>query len=240
MTDRTHSRFSGFLRLRRVFLRDSGGGTDTSPKTENAMVAFSTRKPFIVGIGGAHNAGSSTEQALVVALRSAENAGARTQLFDGALLQRLPHYLSPGTAGSKDGQALVEAIRAADGVIIASPGYHGSISGLVKNAIDYLEETSKDKRVYLDGVPVGLIATAYGWQATGTTLATLRSIVHALRGWPTPLGAAINSSGGIFKDGVCTDEGVCRQLELVGRQVVDFARLRLTDPAVMDTGEVAT
>jgi len=203
------------------------------------MLATSTKTPFIVGIGGAHNAGSSTEQALVVALKAAEQIGARTQLFGGDVLQRLPHYLSPGTAESIEGQQLVAAIRAADGVIIASPGYHGSISGLVKNAIDYIEETSKDARVYLDGIPVGLIATAYGWQATGTTLATLRSIVHALRGWPTPLGAAINSSGKIFKDGVCTDEGASRQLELVGKQVYEFARLRITDPEVTDTGKGA-
>jgi len=65
----------------------------------------------------------------------------------------------------------------------------------------------------------------------------LRSIVHALRAWPTPLGAAINSSGGIFKDGACTDEGAARQLALVGRQVHEFARLRLTNPAVTDTGD---
>lgn len=202
-------------------------------------MSASTKTPFIVGIGGAHNVGSSTEQSLVAALQSAEKAGAQTKLFGGETLLKLPHYLSPGTADSAEGKELVAAIRAADGVIIASPGYHGSISGLVKNAIDYFEETSKDTRVYLDGVPVGLIATAYGWQATGTTLATLRSIVHALRGWPTPLGAAINSSGGIFKGGVCTDEGAARQLELVGRQVFEFARLRLADPAVTDTGDAA-
>jgi FMN reductase len=106
----------------------------------------------------------------------------------------------------------------------------------VKNAIDYIEDTAKDARVYLDGIPVGLIATAYGWQATGSTLATLRSIVHALRGWPTPLGAAINSSGGIFKDGACTDPGAANQLELVGKQVYEFARLRMTNPSVLDTG----
>ena len=203
------------------------------------MASNSTKTPFIVGIGGAYNVGSSTEHALIVALKSAEQSGARTRLFGGEVLQRLPHYMTPGTADSADGKELVAAIRAADGVIIASPGYHGSISGLVKNAIDYIEETSKDARVYLDGIPVGLIATAYGWQATGTTLATLRSIVHALRGWPTPLGAAINSSGKIFKDGVCTDEGAARQLELVGKQVYEFARLRITDPEIIDTGDAA-
>ena len=192
-------------------------------------------EPLIVGIGGTAAPGSSTERALEIALRSAERAGARIRLFNGAALVDLPHYLTDAATQCAQGRDLVEAIRAADGVIIASPGYHGSISGLVKNAIDYFEETARDPRVYLDGVPVGLIATAYGWQATGSTLATLRSIVHALRGWPTPLGAAINSAGGIFKNGECTDANASNQLELVGRQVFEFAQLRLKDPSVTDT-----
>jgi FMN reductase len=199
------------------------------------MMVDAGTKPLIVGIGGTAAPGSSTEQALALALASAEVAGARIRMFGSETLAKLPHYLTGGASESSEGRDLVEAVRAADGVIVASPGYHGSISGLVKNAIDYLEETAKDERVYLDGVPVGLIATAYGWQATGSTLATLRSIVHALRGWPTPLGAAINSSGGIFKSGQCTDAGATAQLELVGRQVVQFARLRISDPSVTDT-----
>lgn len=200
------------------------------------MPETSINKPFIVGIGGTATAASSTEQALSIALASAERNGAEVRLFGAETLAALPHYLTPDSTGSAIGRDLVEALRRADGVILASPGYHGTVSGLVKNAIDYLEDTAKDARVYLDGVPVGLIATAYGWQATGSTLATLRSIVHALRGWPTPLGAAINSSGGIFKNGVCTDAGANNQLELVGRQVFEFARLRKLDPSVTETG----
>ncbi len=111
-------------------------------------------------------------------------------------------------------------------MIVASPGYHGSISGLVKNAIDYLEETARDARPYLDGVPVGLIVTAYGWQATGSTLAALRSIVHALRGWPTPLGVTVNTSATPIRDGSCTDAGIAGQLALVGQQVTHFANDR--------------
>jgi FMN reductase len=174
------------------------------------------------------------------ALASAERCGGRVEMFAGTELARLPHYLTPPSRNSTAGRNLVKQVRAADGLIIASTGYHGSISGLVKNAIDYFEETAKDKRVYLDGLPVGLIVTAYGWQATGSTLTALRSIVHALRGWPTPLGAAINSSGGIFKDGNCSDVGVLTQLELIGRQVYEFARLRIQDKSVVETSGQAT
>jgi FMN reductase len=194
-----------------------------------------SKAPLIVGIGGTATPSSSTEQALALALRSAERSGATVRMFGGEAIGSLPHYLLPGSRDCPVGRELVSCVRQADGLILASPGYHGSISGLVKNAIDYLEETAKDARVYLDGIPVGLIATAYGWQATGSTLAALRSIVHALRGWPTPLGAAINTSGRIFLNGECSDPGASNQLELIGRQTYQFARMRLTDPAFTET-----
>ena len=192
----------------------------------------------IVGIGGTTSAGSSTEQALVIALTAAKRAGAEVRLFGGPFLTALPHY-SPATSAAADGvQDFIDAVRGADGLIMASPGYHGSVSGLFKNAIDFLEETSKDPRVYLEDVPVGLIVTAYGWQATGSTLAAMRSIVHALRGWPTPLGAAIRSLPGMFKNNACSDEASQGQLELVGRQVVEFARMRKAAPMVLSTGTI--
>jgi FMN reductase len=192
------------------------------------------RQPYIVGIGGTPNPHSSTEAALRVALDSAAAGGASTKAFGGQYLAGLPLYLTPGSASA--GDELIAAVRQADALIIASPGYHGSISGIVKNAIDYLELTAKDSRVYLDGIPVGLVVTAFGWQAMGSTLATMRSIVHALRGWPTPLGATINTSGGIFRDGVCVDEAAVKQLALVGRQVATFARMRIADPSATETG----
>jgi FMN reductase len=75
-------------------------------------------------------------------------------------------------------------------------------------------------------MPVGLIATACGWQATGSTIAALRSIVHALRGWPTPFAAAINTQITKFDDqGGATDPAVVEQLCLVGKQVARFAPL---------------
>ena len=197
---------------------------------------MSAERPSILGLGGTTDPGSSTEQALRLALAAAEAQGAEVTIFGAETLAALPHYSAGAVARSPEAQRLVAAFRAADGLILASPGYHGSISGLVKNAIDYAEETSKDERVYFDDVPVGLIVTAYGWQATGSTLATLRSIVHALRGWPTPLGAGIKTASGMFRDGQCTDPGAAQQLEIVGKQVVEFARLRQRAPWATETG----
>ncbi len=185
------------------------------------MAKAASDTPYIVGIGGAATPNSSTERSLALALASAEKSGARTHLFGGAALAELPHYLTP--APPSPSMAANSSPRSGPPTASSSPAraITAASRGWSRTRSIYIEETAKDRRVYLDGVPVGLIATAYGWQATGSTLATLRSIVHALRGWPTPLGAAINTTGGIFRDGVCTDDGAARQLDLVGRQVYE-------------------
>jgi FMN reductase len=163
-------------------------------------------RPFVVGIGGVAGSGSSTERALAIAMKAVEARGVETQLFGGGFLGALPMYLPKAVSRTPQERDFVEAVRRADGLVIASPGYHGSISGAIKNALDLLEETARDGRVYLSGIPVGLVVTACGWQATGSTIATLRSIVHALRGWPTPMAAAINSQLSRFgEDGACDD-----------------------------------
>ncbi len=182
--------------------------------------------PLVVGIGGTIGGVSSTERALRIALGEAEAQGFRTRMFGGADMARLPLYDPRATSRTVEERAFVDAVRQASAVIISSPGYHGSISGVVKNALDLLEETARDARPYLADMPVGLIATAYGWQATGSTIAALRSIVHALRGWPTPFAAAINTQVTRFDDeGGASDPAVVEQLRLIGRQVARFAPL---------------
>jgi FMN reductase len=181
-------------------------------------------KPLIVGIGGTTRSNSTTDRALRFSLQAAEKAGARTFVFDGPFLTRLPHYAPDSPDRSAEQRELVEMIRKADGLIVASPGYHAGVSGLVKNALDLLDDLRDDERCYLDGRAVGCIVTAAGWQASASTLAALRSIVHALRGWPTPFGATLNTTEKIFDAvGECKDEKVATQLAMVAGQVVEFA-----------------
>lgn len=181
-------------------------------------------RPLVVGIGGTIGGVASTERALMIALDSAGQAGFATRLFGGEALAQLPLYNPKAAERSPAEREFIATVRQASALIIASPGYHGSISGLVKNALDLLEETARDARPYLADMPVGLIATAYGWQATGSTIAALRSIVHALRGWPTPFAAAINTQITKFdEDGGASDPAVADQLALVGQQVARFA-----------------
>ncbi len=181
----------------------------------------------VLAIGGSTRPGSSSEKALRIAAEHAAQAGAEVELITGRELM-LPIYDTENAPRSPEVLRLLAALRRAEAVIISSPGYHGTMSGMMKNALDYVEDLRQHDRVYLDGLAVGCIAVAYGWQATVSTLQNLRVAAHALRGWPTPLGAAINVSSEVFsEDGTsCCDEATQFQLQTVGTQVVEFALMR--------------
>lgn len=189
---------------------------------QNPVNNESDSRPLLVGIGGTTRANSSTEKALKCALEHARKCGARTLLFGGSELSALPGFNPEVTERTAEERAFVEAVRQADGIIIATPGYHGGVSGLVKNALDLLEDLRDDSRVYFDGRAVGCIVTAAGWQGCNTTLGALRSIVHAMRGWPTPLGVTLNTAGvSLFGSaGECLEQNVQRSLEMLAEQAL--------------------
>jgi FMN reductase len=165
------------------------------------------QRPYIVGLGGTTRIGSSTEKALVLALKAAAAQGADTLLLCGADLD-LPAYAPDATATTKARRIATELSRA-DGIILGTPGYHGGISGLVKNALDYTEDLRGDKRPYLAGRPVGCLVTAAGEQGAVT------------------LGVTIITSDPVFDAaGNCLSPRIEGQLRILSQQVLDFARLQ--------------
>ncbi|WP_313802688.1 NADPH-dependent FMN reductase [Sphingobium sp.] len=183
-------------------------------------------KPHIVGIGGTTRAGSSSERLVRAVLSETEKLGSRVTMFGGLELAALPHFAPENPERTADQQTFVDTVRSADGLVIGTPGYHGGVSGLVKNAIDLLEDTNRDARVYFDGLPVGLIVSAAGWQAGGVTLAALRGIVHAMRGWPTPVGICVNTVAQKLFDGeAVSDESVRASIVAQASQVMRLAQI---------------
>ncbi|NMG41708.1 FMN reductase [Chelativorans sp. ZYF759] len=188
--------------------------------------ANENRLPLIVGVGGTTREESSSERALRRTLSFAKTHGARTVAVTGSAL---PDSIYDPVKSERCPKAfsLIELLRSADGVIFSSPAYHGSISGFLKNALDYIEDMRDDDQPYLEGRAVGLICCAMGWQAGGATLGAMRSITHSLRGWPTPIGVLINSAAtGFGADDRCLDEAIDQQLRIMAGQIVEFAFAR--------------
>jgi FMN reductase len=178
---------------------------------------------FIVGVGGTTRAESGTELAVRYALKKCAEQGAETKLWSGPQLEALPFYAPERPERTPEAVELVEDLRRADGIIVGSSSYHGTIAGLIKNALDYTQDMMNDDRPYFAGRPVGCVATGAGWQGVVGTLDHLRTMVHSLRGWPTPLGAAINTLDKAFgPDGEPLDEKVAFQLDTVASEVLTF------------------
>ena len=176
-------------------------------------------------MGGAIRPSSTSEQALRLFLKGLEDRGAETSLFLGADLD-FPLY-DPVTPVKTPGiERFVEAVRQCDGLVIATPVYHGAVTGLIKNAIDHLTALMTDTRPYLAGRPVCCIAAGGGLPGAVTALSGLRDIVHALRGWPTPMQVPINSSSKPFdEDGSCNDPKLTKMMMAAQDDLWSFTRI---------------
>lgn len=123
--------------------------------------------------------------------------------------------------------AFLEKIKAADGYIFSAPIYHGTLGGVWKNAIDFLELLPRKPQPYLDGKVIGLIAVGSGQIAAPNGITALQHIARALRAWTTPGSLPVWPAKRIFDaEGQLQDEKMAEQLRLVGQQVVEFVQMR--------------
>lgn len=136
-------------------------------------------------MGGSTRAGSITESVLKAVLALAAEAGAETALASVRELD-LPMYNDDVALRDQPAavHTLLDEVRAADGFILASPTYHGTISGALKNVLDYLNMGKGLPRTYFDGRPVGLVA--YGGPSALNVVNALSHSVRGLRGMQVP------------------------------------------------------
>ncbi|HEY0605994.1 MAG TPA: NADPH-dependent FMN reductase [Herpetosiphonaceae bacterium] len=179
----------------------------------------------IVGLGGTLRERSTSRWALERALRSAEDAGATTELL--ALYDlNLPMFIPGKPVAEYDSSVarLLDAIRKADGLLLSTAGYHGTLVGATKNALDFLEFLSEEERPYLHDRVVGLIATASGEIAGVNAINALVHTVHALRGTVAPLLVPIPRPREAFDaEGQVVDTKAAGRLDQLGRLVAETA-----------------
>lgn len=167
---------------------------------------------------GGHGIGSRTLALARWCSRTLTGLGSDVTVLTGAELS-LPFYRR-GQALTPAAHRLLREARDASGIVVISASYHASVPGLLKNAIDYFDALGDDERPYLDGRTFGSVAVGDGPQGAATTLACLRTIGHALRAWPTPLGVALCGTTDLDPSGLPASGRVTGQLHTMLRQVV--------------------
>ena len=187
------------------------------------MSSERSAKPLtIVGLGGSLARVSNSRAALAIALAGAASAGAETELLDLRRLN-LPMY-NPDDETPNDATAgLNESCYAGDGILWSSPMYQGTISGALKNALDWLHVLGKREPPYLHDKVIGLISAAGGMQGL-QAINTMEFAVRALRGWAVPYVVPVAAAARVFdQDGRIQDRAVELQLRTLGEEVVRVA-----------------
>lgn len=175
----------------------------------------------IIGICGSLRPGSYTRMAMRIALRSAEEAGAQIQLLD---LMKYQSGFVDGqlaeTSLTPDVLLMRQEVRQAQAVILGTPEYHGSFSGILKTALDLLDGSE------LNGKIIGLISVAGGALGGLDALNGLRAICRSLQAWAIPQQVAIPEVWKSFdENGGVQNPILEKRLQELGRQVVRYARL---------------
>lgn len=173
----------------------------------------------VVGVCGAM-AGASTLRVLQIALEGAAKDGAVTQVLDLARL-KLPFAGTPWTAEEYPDAALFnQIIKAADAIIWATPEYHGSFTGALKNAIDL------GSFAEYEGKMIGLVGVAGGAMGALGALGHLRTVARQLHAWVLPRQVSIASSGSAFTpEGRLADPALETRLHDLGHELARYARL---------------
>ena len=174
----------------------------------------------VIGLAGSLRPESATRAAVQYALHGAAEEGAKVSLMDLAAYN-LPFLgREREEANVKTVRRFRADLRASDGVILGSPEIHGSVSGVLKNALDL---AGSDE---FEGKMVGLVGVAGGRMGATETLSHLRTIGRSLHAWVVPTQASIGDSTEAFDPhGDPVDLDVGSRLKSVGRQVAHFARL---------------
>ena len=174
--------------------------------------------PRISGICGSLNPDSATRRALILALEGARRAGAQTQLLDLRLFH-LP-FAESGFAVSDfpDVARFNQMMRESDGLIWATPEYHGSFSGTLKNALDL------GSFAEYEGKMIALLGTAAGQIGAINALSHLRTVGRQLHAWVLPHQVSVARAYAAFdSEGRLTDEKLAASVEKLGAEVTEWA-----------------
>jgi FMN reductase len=172
----------------------------------------------IVAIAGSLRQDSTSQMALNLAAQRVEALGAEIEVLDLREM-KLP-FCDGGDEypDYPDVKRLQEAFSRADGIILATPEYHGSVSGVLKNALDLM---SFDQ---LSGKVAGLISVL-GGQPNSNALNDLRIILRWVHAWCIPEQVAIGQAWKVFSpEGKLLDEKLSQRFDQFAQSLVDNTR----------------
>ena len=167
----------------------------------------------ILGVGSSMRKGSFSTLTLKIGLEFVKKQGMETRLLD---LQNtpLPIFYSEEKE-TNEIKKVKDAVKWADAFILATPDYHGSMSGSLKNFLDYFWSDFAGKLF-------GYICASH--EKGLTTMDQMRTAVRQCYGWSMPYGISINGDED-FENGDLKNQKIKARLEMLSRDLVIYGEL---------------
>jgi FMN reductase len=179
----------------------------------------------VLGVAGSMRKGSYSTHALRLVLEEAKNYGSESRLLELREV-RLPIY-DPNASVSEFYQDIngnrenvldkvTEAIKWADAFVLASPDYHGSMSGAMKNFLDYFWEE-------FAGKTFGYVIASH---EKGLTVADqMRTSVRQCYGWSMPYNISINGGNDFTSAGNPVNSSLANRIKMLARDLVIYGTM---------------
>ncbi len=165
----------------------------------------------VLGVSGSMREGSTSRRALSIVLEAAraEDGEAETRLLDLRELD-LPMYRPQPTMQHESVAEAGKAVEWADAFVFATPDYHGSMSGAMKNFLDY-HWTEFAGKVF------GYLCASH--EKGLTAMDQMRTVVRQCYGWSLPYGVAVHGDEDFDANANIKNEAAGRRLRMLGRDI---------------------
>ncbi|MEO6437501.1 MAG: NAD(P)H-dependent oxidoreductase [Tepidisphaeraceae bacterium] len=169
----------------------------------------------LLGVSGSMRERSHSGTALKIALEHAAAEGAETRLLDLRVAD-LPMYRPDHHEDAGVLRGANESLLWAEAIVLATPDYHGSMSGAMKNFLDYYWDEFAGKLV-------GYIVASH--EKGLTVQGQMRTAIRQCYGWSLPYGVAIHGEQDFNPDRTLKNAAVETRLRMLGRDMVVYGEM---------------
>ncbi|HXU95735.1 MAG TPA: NAD(P)H-dependent oxidoreductase [Candidatus Nitrosotalea sp.] len=167
----------------------------------------------VLGVGSSLRENASSTSALSIALDFAKKQGAEIRLLD--LKQtKLPLFDPTSNQSLSEINKAKDDVNWSDALILSTPDYHGSMSGVMKNFLDYFWAE-------FAGKTFGYICASS--EKGLTAMDQMRTAVRQCYGWSIPYGVSVSDSED-FVNGKITPKLESR-LDMLARDLVVYGNI---------------
>jgi FMN reductase len=176
--------------------------------------AESSTKFNVLGVGSSLRELSYSTSGLKLLLDKARSKMAETRLID--LRQTNLPMLYSTKEDTEEIVQTTELVKWADAFVVATPDYHGSMSGSLKNFLDYFWSE-------FAGKTFGYIVASH--EKGLTVMDQMRTAVRQCYGWSLPYGISINSEEDFDDKMELTNKKLMSRLDMMARDLVVYGKL---------------